>query len=69
MFNYLGGNFTATDVISADIFEVYALWHMQCSISVPMYQPYSPCGDHDALLFGLLLITILVPYADNGVRL
>ena len=66
---FLGGNSTVSEIRCALIFEMYALWHMYCSVSDTIYQPYHPCDAHDALLFGLFLITTLVPDTYKGVRL
>ena len=38
-------------------------------IAGTMHQPFSPCGDRDVQLFGLLCRTTLVPDGDKGVRL
>ena len=35
----------------------------------PIHQPDSPCFVRDDLLFGLLLITILIPGGYKGVQL
>ena len=69
MLNYFGGKSTVSDILSALVLGMYVLWHLQCSISGPMYQLSSTCGAHDARLFGLLLITTSVPGGANGVRL
>ena len=37
--------------------------------SGPMYHPASLCDANDFLLFGLLLITTIVPDGDSGVLL
>ena len=64
-----GKNSTVSDILSALVLGMYALWRLYCSIVFPMYQPPSQCGSHDAISFGLLLVTILVPGGANGVRL
>ena len=69
MLNYFGKNSTVSDILSAVVLGVYALWHLQCSISGPMYQPYSQFGAHNARSFGLLLFTTRVPGGANGVQL
>ena len=69
MLNCLGESSTVYGILSGLVFWVYVSWHIQCHISDPMYQLSSPSCYHGALSFGILLITIIVPGGDNGVRL
>ena len=69
MLNFFGEKSTVSDILSTIVLGIYDVWNLQCSISGPMYQASSPRGDHDALQFGLLLITMLVPGGDNDVQL
>ena len=54
IFNRFGENCTVSDILSNIVLGVYSLWHLGCYIAVPMYQPSSPYGAHDARSFGLL---------------
>ena len=52
--NCFGKNSTVSDIFSTIVLGMYVLWHLYCSIAGLMYQPYFPCGAHDAQLFGIL---------------
>ena len=67
--NVFGENSTVSDILSDLLLGVYALWYLYCSITVPMYQTYSPCSAHYARSFGLLWMTICIPGGYNVVQL
>ena len=46
--DFSGENSTVSDILSTLVLGIYVLWYLYCSIYGPMYQPYSPCGAHDA---------------------
>ena len=58
-----------SEICSALVFVIYDLCYLLFSMAGPIYQPAYPCGTHDVLSFGLLLVTIIVSGGDDGVRL
>ena len=69
MLNVLVEKSNVFEISSALVLGMYDLWHLYCSMAGTMYQPNSPCGAHDALLFGILWVTPLVPVGYSGVGL
>ena len=57
------------DIRSDFVLGMHDLWHMWCSMSIPIQHMVYLCGAHDSLSFGLLWITTIVPGGDSGVRL
>ena len=51
---------------SALVLGMYALCDLECLMAGPMYQKDSTYGDHDAIYFGLLWITNIVPGGASG---
>ena len=45
MIKFLVKNSTVSEIRSAPVLGMYALWHMYCSKAGPMYQPGSPRDD------------------------
>ena len=69
IWNTFWGNYTVSNIHYALVLGMYALWHLQCSISGPMHHPSSPCGAQNSQSFRMWCITTLVPGGDKGVRL